>query len=203
MSELSRRTAIECAEYVETNMQSALQFDDRKDLWDHALALHDNAGLIAEFGVWNGESINHFAAQCSRTVYGFDSFEGLKEDWSGWRATKGYFDLEGRLPSVAPNVELIKGWFDQTLPAFLSQHPEKFSFLHIDCDTYEATKTIFDLAGSRVKTGTVIVFDEYFGYRSWKIGEYKAWQELVRSANIEYEYLAFSREQVSVRITKA
>ena len=69
-------------------------------------------------------------------------------------------------------------------------------------DTYEAAKIVFDLIGQRIQDGTVIVFDEYFGYRGWKIGEYKAWQEFVSSTNTGYEYIGFSTQQVSVRITR-
>ena len=48
-------------------------------------------------------------------IYGFDSFEGLPDAWiPGF--PKGYFDMKGSLPPVAPNVQLIKGWFDETLP---------------------------------------------------------------------------------------
>ena len=50
---------------------------------------------------------------------------------------------------------------------------------------------------------TVHGFDEYFGYRGWKIGEFKAWQEFVEARGISYEYLAFSLQAVSLRITWA
>jgi hypothetical protein len=68
------------------------------------------------------------------------------------------------LPHVSSNVTLIKGWFDQTLPPFLEKHPAPVSFLHVDCDLYSSTKTIFDSLRTRFRPGTVIVFDEYFNY---------------------------------------
>jgi len=97
-------------------------------------------------------------------------------------------------------VELIKGWFDETLPRFLTQHPGNFAFIHVDCDTYEATRTLFQAAGGRVAAGTVIVFDEYFGYPGWRVGEWKAWQEFVGERGVRYEYVGFSVNQVAVRI---
>jgi hypothetical protein len=48
--------------------------------------------------------------------------------------------------------------------------------------------------------GTVIIFDEYFGYRGWRMGEFKAWKEFVDQHGVEYEYLAFSVESVSLVI---
>jgi hypothetical protein len=201
--ELALRTAAECADYVQSAMPKALQFDRRESLWDHAWTKLTGTGLIAEFGVWNGYSINRFAKKTKQMVYGFDSFTGLQEDWSGAKFAKGKFDLGGKLPKVQSNVELVKGWFEDTLPGFLANREDNFAFMHIDCDTYEATKTVLDLAGPRIKTGSILIFDEYFGYRGWKCGEFKAWQEFVSRNQIDYEYLAFSTSQVSVRVTKS
>lgn len=203
LRELERNTAQECARYAESKMQTALQFNRRKDLLDHALGLAEKAGIIAEFGVWKGRSVNHIARTIRPSVVvGFDSFEGLREDWSGWDLAKGAFDLGGRLPAVRENVRLVKGWFDKTLPGFLAENPSSFSFVHVDCDTYEAAKTVLDLIGPRIRAGTVLVFDEYFGFRGWRIGEYRAWQEFVLQHGVEYQYLAFSEQSVSVRVTQ-
>ena len=200
--ELERRTSEECALYVEARMPRALQFEHRKDLWDHAVRVSGTSGLFAEFGVWKGRSINHIAGRIKpSTIYGFDSFEGLQEDWAGWKETKGAFGLKGKPPGVEPNVRLVTGRFEDTLPGFLSQNPLAFSFIHIDCDTHEAARTVLDLVGPRIQVGTVLVFDEYFGYRGWKIGEYAAWQDFVRKHGVGYEYLAYSTQPVSLRVT--
>jgi hypothetical protein len=201
--ELERRTAGECADYVQAKMPGALHFERKRDLWDHALAKREPLGMVAEFGVWNGRSINHIAKRVAPAlVHGFDSFEGLREDWSGWELPKGKFDRKGRMPGVEPNVRLVKGWFNETLPAFLSSQARRFSFIHIDCDTYEASKEVLDQVGPWIAAGTVIVFDEYFGYRGWRLGEFKAWQDFVRSRGIDYDYVAFSLQSVSIRVTR-
>jgi hypothetical protein len=135
-----------------------------------------------------------------QAIYGFDSFEGLREDWKGWENPKGTFSLHGALPQVPANVRLIKGCFDETLPSFLREHPEPFGFVHIDCDTYEATAVVLQLAGDRFQKGTVVVFDEYFGYRGWRMGEFKAWQEFVAARGLSYKYLAYGDYAVSVMI---
>jgi len=46
----------------------------------------------------------------------------------------------------------------------------------------------------------VIVFDEYFNYPNWERHEFKAWQEFVTRHALTYQYLAFARQQVAVRI---
>jgi hypothetical protein len=201
LRELERRTAVECADYAQANMATALQFETRRELLAFSFGKAAAPGLVAEFGVWTGGSINQLASLAKpKAVYGFDSFEGLREDWKGWKETKGHFSLEGRLPAVEQNVVLVKGWFHETLPGFLSEHPEPASFLHIDSDTYESAGTILDLIGSRIRPGTVIVFDEYFGYRGWKLGEYKAWQQFAADRRVAYEYVGFSTQSVSVRV---
>jgi len=51
--------------------------------------------------------------------------------------------------------------------------------------------------------GTVIVFDEYFGYPGWREHEYRAWQEFVAASGVRFDYEGFTEgnEQVIVRLT--
>ena len=107
------------------------------------------------------------------------------------------------LPTVAKNVELIKGWFDVTLPKFLEEHNEEsIKLLHVDCDLYSSTKTVFGNLKDRIVPGTVIVFDEFFNYPGWKEGEYKAFMEFIDETGYKFEYLGYVEimEQVAVRI---
>ena len=100
-------------------------------------------GLHLEFGVYKGDSINHFAELSPDvTWYGFDSFEGLPEAWT-LGAKAGAFSIGGNLPPVRGNVRLTKGFFEHTLPGFVAQHRgEKIALLHVDCDLYSSTVTI-------------------------------------------------------------
>jgi hypothetical protein len=199
--ETIQRAVSDSADYAESQMARALCLRSIEKLWRHAFGARSADGLLVEFGVWTGTSITFLASLTEQTIYGLDSFEGLREDWQGWENPKGTFNLQGALPVVPPNVRLIKGWFDETLPSFLREHPEPFSFVHIDCDTYEATAVILKMAGDRFRQGTVVVFDEYFGYRGWRMGEFKAWQEFVAARALNYEYLAFSDYAVSLIVT--
>ena len=55
-------------------------------------------GLYCEFGVYQGASINFIAERADSVVHGFDSFEGLPEDWWPGRK-KGRFKVDA-LPRV-------------------------------------------------------------------------------------------------------
>jgi hypothetical protein len=194
---------MECVDYIYDHFQEAIEFQNRPSMYDEALkSIKIEDGLIAEFGVWRGESINYFASKLpNRTIFGFDSFEGLHEDWKGNKLVAGAFDLGGDLPQVEKNVHLIKGWFHQTLPNFLIQNPNTpFSLVHIDSDTYEAARTIFDIAEERFVSGTVVIFDDYFGYRGWKNGEHKAWLEFCKKKNFSYKYKGFVADQIYLQL---
>jgi predicted O-methyltransferase YrrM len=175
LNEVNARIASECADSVEKKMIRAIQFDTRESLWDHAIANKSIDGLIAEFGVYAGYSINYLAKKIwPQTIYGFDSFEGLPADWAGTDLTKGAFDRGGELPKVETNVSLVRGWFDETIPLFMSKNKLPFALIHIDTDTYESAKTIFEQLRDSIVVGTIIIFDEYFGFRGWRFGEYQA-----------------------------
>jgi len=189
--------------YIKQHMTNSMIFTS----WH---AMHENAiehalvdGLILEFGVKKGETIREIAGMTSRIVHGFDSFQGLPEDWTGMAIRKGRFSQKGKLPKVPSNVILHPGWFNESLPVFKQQYREPIAYIHIDCDLYSSTKTIFAELADRFVPGTIIVFDEYFNYPNWQQHEYKAFQEFVSAHGIRYEYLGFISYDsfVSVRIT--
>jgi len=201
---LLERSVNDSADYAEKNMQNALLFFDetKQSMWLYCLKQIKFHGLIAEFGVYNGKSINYISSLLpNNKIYGFDSFIGLKEDWVGWEWSKGDFSLGGVLPKVNQNVELVPGFFDESLPEWLQKNKGEFSFINIDCDTYESSKTVLSLLGpERIVPGTIIIFDEYFGYNNWRNHEHKAWKEFVEKNNINYEYIAINHLQVAILV---
>ena len=109
--ELRERAIKRSADYVEAHLSSVLLFYNRKQMWDYAASLITLNGLNIEFGVHRGDSINYLAQKLNSrgaVIFGFDSFEGLQEDWKGSTSPKGTFDLGGILPPVRPNVTLSK-----------------------------------------------------------------------------------------------
>jgi methyltransferase family protein len=197
-----RRAADEAAEFVDRYLPQIQSFRDRFEVLEHSLGQVDPGiqGLYCEFGVATGTTINFIANHVRGEIHGFDSFEGLPETWrDGF--SKGRFSQSG-LPAVRANVRLYKGWFHESLPGFLKDHPGPAAFLHMDADLYSSTKTVLDLLEDRIVPGTVIVFDEYFNYPGWRQGEYRAFQEFVDARGVKFDYLAYCRyhEQVSVKI---
>ncbi len=157
-------------------------------------------GSVLEFGVRHANSTRQLATLSEQQVHGFDSFEGIPEDWHD--EGKGSYSTRGVIPQVPSNIHLHAGWFDATLPKFLETNAEQARLINIDCDIYSSTKTVLDLLAPRIVKGTVIIFDEYIGNQHWREDEYKAFHEAVTTYGWKYEYLAFSffTKQVVVRV---
>jgi hypothetical protein len=189
-------------DYIERAMPDALGLESQRELIDYSLQAVGAEGHYLEFGVFTGGTIRYIAKRIGpRTIHGFDSFEGFAEVWSGFSLANKTFDVKGRLPRVPGNVQLHRGYFDASLPQWLADNPGPVAFVHVDCNLYSSTKTVLDLLAPRLVRGSVILFDEYFNYPNWEQHEFKAFQEFVSANAIKYEYLAFARQQVAVRIT--
>jgi hypothetical protein len=167
-------------------------------------------GLWMEFGVYRGKTISVIAEYTKKTVYGFDSFEGLHEDWDRDNP-KGAYSLGGIIPEEAidgslematagqatkswpPNVKLIKGYFEDVLPAFVQEHRAPVAFMHIDSDLYSSAKTILSQFRERIIPGTVICFDDWCGYPicTDRNHEIKAFAEFLLETGYSYEVLAY------------
>jgi hypothetical protein len=146
---------------------------DRDDYW-------------LEFGVFSGATINRLSTLCDK-VYGFDSFEGLPEDWIP-NYPKGTFKVS-ELPSVAENVELVVGFFDESIPKFLKDHEvNKINFINIDCDLYSSTKTIFNYFVKNIRSGTYLYFDE-FAISQASRDECDAFIEFINESGLEFDII--------------
>lgn len=151
---------------------------------------HKPDTLWLEFGVASGYTINTISCFTDDIVYGFDSFEGLPEDWrDGFE--KGHFTRFGILPTVNKNVCLIKGLFTDTLPNFLQIHNKKISFIHMDADLYSSTKFVLDTVKEYIDEYCIIVFDELVNYPGFdgEKGELKAFYEFIEENNVKYEWI--------------
>lgn len=166
-------------------------------------------GLFIELGVCTGKTINFIAAlNPLKKIYGFDSFEGLPEDWirQDTKISKGTFAFKNpnALPPVLHNVRLIKGLFQDTLPPFCETQKEPIALLHVDCDIYSSTATALELFSNQIVPGTILVFDELYNYPGYENHEFKALQEFLKKKSLKAEYLAYNiyHEQVALRIVE-
>jgi O-methyltransferase len=161
----------------------------------HRLALHDFAvrhlGSDAdlrylEFGVHQGGAIRRFASlfrNPDARFIGFDSFEGLPENWSNLPV--GHFATGGKPPAIDdPRVSFEKGWFQNSVRTFLpglAQAPPKTTLVHFDADLYSST--LFLLASLWWHLPEYFfIFDEFMGH------ELAALRNFVTAFPVELEF---------------
>lgn len=157
---------------------------------------------ILEFGFCAGRSINFISNLLigDEVVYGFDSGNGLPEDWrtSLNKETFRYKkqinflnkhinfskrDIDTTPPLIpfipARNVHLVVGLIKDTLPNFLRTDTAKnfyFPLIFIDTDLYSSAKTILEELGDCITPNkTIIVLDEGYNFKSDGGGEDNDW----------------------------
>lgn len=145
-------------------MENTLITQDRLDSLV-SLCKSTKPKTIAEVGVYKGGSLKLLAENFPAVVIlGFDTFKGLpKEHWNNKEPHKiGDFN-DTDISSVysfidSPNVVLVKGLFPESGKPYKDQ---KFDFVHIDTDFYEAVKQSLKWFWPRISEGGIIVFDDY------------------------------------------
>jgi O-methyltransferase len=185
---------------------SAVELGSREDLYRYVSETvvqgSQNAIDYLEFGVYEGASIEQWSAlnqHAGSRFYGFDSFEGLPEDWhSGKR--KGAFSTGGKCPESAdPRVRFVTGWFQQTLRSFLAPYsPQSQLVIHLDPDLYSSTLYCLTTLDPVIAKGTVIVLDDFFD----ALHVYRALTDYCSAYMRKYEILARTHQlgQVVIRM---
>ena len=153
-------------------------------------------------GVYKGDTLKIWAdnrptQRGGANVYGFDSFQGLQERWSHIDESVGSWNAEGKVPQV-DRAEIVVGEIQKTLPEFLRNHHEGFSFVHIDVDTYPTTKFILSQLKGKLLNGSLILFDELLGYPGWEFGEYRALREVLDPH--EFSFCGFGNMAALIQI---
>ncbi|MEM9077490.1 MAG: TylF/MycF/NovP-related O-methyltransferase [Bacteroidota bacterium] len=163
----------------------------------------DLPGDILEFGVYKGTSLVRLISfrdllehSNSRKIIGFDAFGKFPdelslqsdrdfvekfEDAGGFGVSKEELEMHLKNKGTT-NFQLIEGDINDSLPAFLENHPAlKISLLHIDVDVYEPTKVILDLLWDKIVKGGILMLDDY----GTVAGETKAVDEFFDQADVK------------------
>jgi len=150
-----------------------------------------------EFGVGSGASTAVIARRMP--VTGFDSGQGLPEDWR-----EGYLkgSLAFPIPCI-PNARIVAGWFEDTLPVFDFRTVQPLGLVSIDCDVYSSTVTVLKYVMPHVKPGCFLVFDEYHDWPGWETdGECRAWHEYVdEHPELSWRVLGHGEQQWAIELT--
>lgn len=128
------------------------------------LSLQNEAVDYLEFGVSGGVSFRWWAGKCTHAnsrFFGFDTFEGLPENWGAYRAG----DMSANVPVMDDTrVQFVKGLFQDTLPGFLRNTDldnDKRKIIHLDADLFSSTLYALTSLAPYLKKGDILMFDEF------------------------------------------
>ncbi len=144
----------------------------------HAL---NKEGCVVECGVWRGGMSAGIADLLggSKKYYLFDSFEGLPlaKPIDGaaalaWQANENSplyhdnnsakieFAEKAMAMSAATDFEIVKGWFNETLPQFAPS--EEISVLRLDADWFDSTLVCLECLSPYMAKDGIIILDDYY-----------------------------------------
>jgi hypothetical protein len=165
---------------------------DRWDVFDVVISrVQDAPVLYLEFGVFRGRTTRYWSARLrnpNTRLHGFDSFEGLPEQWAG-QASGRIFNAEGEIPVLPdPRVQFFKGWFDQSLPTYVVPDHDVL-ILILDADLYSSTSYVLRRMRGYIRPGTLIYFDEMNHVEH----EPKAFHEFMSETGLTFRPVAADR----------
>ena len=140
-------------------------------------------GAFVECGTWRGGSsflmaaILQQAGERARKVWMFDSFEGLPpprqidgpvamrypQDSTNDNCRASLEDVRRTAISLGleSHVELVKGWFDQTLPIHRAR-VGPIALLRLDADWHASVRCCLDNLYDQVVDGGLVMLDDYY-----------------------------------------
>jgi hypothetical protein len=173
-------------------------FFHRWALFDYVVGQSITSRPFYEFGVWRGEAFRYLI-KTFKKGYGFDTFEGIPEDWHHEKT--GSYSSDGNIPQIEGG-EFIVGRFDNTLLTFFSESRPTASLINFDADLYSSTICALNHSKPVIDQHTLLIFDEFLMNDNWEDDEYKALDEFCLHNSFTYEVLAvsFITKQVAVRL---
>ena len=173
-----------------------IHFQSRHDLYrylNNQIAANGPIDYL-EFGVYQGDAIKYWTdlnRHPDSRFYGFDTFEGLPEDWRFFACIipRGTWDTGGKPPEMQDTrVTFIKGVFQQTLPVFLKTYvPRNRLVINCDADLYTSTLYLLSTLNHLLSPGQIVIFDEFS-----TVYEFKAFRDFSGAFHRKYRLLASS-----------
>lgn len=140
-------------------------------------------GNVIEFGVAQGESTRAIRrildrlerddpAAGRKEIFACDSFKGLPEKFE--KAEVGTFAGE---PPRIPGVEIVEGYFHDSLDQALARRVGKVALASLDADLYSSTLCALRWITPLLQTGSLLLFDEFLGENESEKRAFEDWSE--------------------------
>jgi hypothetical protein len=165
-------------------LKTRVNFPPKEIILELALcAAHHVPGNIIEFGVAQGDSTRAIRrildrlerdvpAAARKTIFACDSFKGLPEKFEN--AEVGTFAGE---PPRIRGVEIVEGYFQDSLDEGLARRVGKVAFASLDADLYSSTLCALRWITPLLQTGSLLLFDEFLGENESEKRAFEDWSE--------------------------
>lgn len=182
------------------------RFSSRMDLFAGILEEEglDDAIDYLEFGVYMGRSMRWWVGHVRHPearFYGFDTFEGLPEDWGA--TARGELHAGGKVPEINDDrCSFRVGLFQQTLGQFMDEVPlDRRKVINLDADLYSSTLYVLSSLAPRLRSGDIVIFDELGGLRT-SLHEFRAAEDFFSAFPVRFKVLGATElyRQVAVKI---
>ena len=148
-------------------------FHDRESLWQFLLEQENSVELsVLEFGVAWGYCTNYFLSRPSniQSWHGFDSFEGLPEDWRHYQ--KGHFSNNGNPPNISDvrlhwHIGLVEDTFNYKDNIYRIHNSTLLIIL--DMDLFFPTYFVLSEIAPHLSAGDLLYFDEPHDFDEFSI----------------------------------
>ena len=165
-SDPERSQVIDLIYVVQKESQMLLDVNEAYQIFMAVRRTEKISGDIAEVGCFKGGSTKIICeAKGNRTLHVFDTFEGLpdlsSEDNKKRFYAGQYYSLFENVKNYLKkyqNIHFYKGLFPSTAEAV---NNNRFSFVHLDVDLYEATLAGLRFFYPRMNKGGVIISHDY------------------------------------------
>lgn len=156
-----------------------------------------------EFGVCGGHSFKWWLEHNKNTgskFYGFDTFEGLPENFGPFAKGSMAVALES-LNINDPRASFYKGLFQDTLVPFLDNYrSDRKKLIHLDADLFSATLFSLSQLYRFLNDGDILLFDEFAVPKH----EFMAFKIFTESFYVNYEVIGAANNYLflAVKIKK-
>ena len=164
-----------------------------EDVFKHIDISTSPNSLFMELGVFTGHTLSLINQNTENiTVYGFDTFSGLPEDWAESSGNILYNKnaFATSIPVDTDKNTFIVGKVEDTLLDFLKEKNQKIKFIHLDLDLYSASKYALNTIFDYLEDEAIIVIDDVYGLPSWEEHSIKSLSECFDESKYDMEPIA-------------
>jgi len=160
--------------FKKAKKNSLVNFYQGFELWKLIEQIEKIEGDVLEVGVWRGSTSIIMASKLQamnskKHLYACDTFEGVVKSSSkydnfyknGEHRNTSYDFVKNliRKKFNLNNITLLKGIFPEDTQHLINDR--KFSFCHVDVDTYNSAKEVVNWIWDKLSIGGIIIFNDY------------------------------------------